>query len=341
MIQDMITCDKNLVNKEYHHRKPGVWKLLNIFVSIGLLAWLAHRFGWKESLDALRSVPWFISGLAFLLMILSQIFAAHRLQLLLQVQDIYISYVQSLHLTFLGLFANNFLPGTITGDAVKVLALAQKGHPKGILIESVLVDRLFNVGAMVTLLPTAFVLPRVFEPRSLTPGEFGVALFLAASIFVGALYFMRRHAMRRLELNGSAAPSGSRAIKPLNSIFLIASKWTARPKILFIALLLSWASMLSAIVAGWAVARSLSITVSFMEFLAIAVIVYFVGLLPISFNGLGPIEASFVYLLCRVGAAPQGGLALAIMLRLLLVATSLPGAFGILAWRKWRQEASI
>jgi uncharacterized protein (TIRG00374 family) len=336
MLQNMITCDKNLVNKGYHRGRPSVWKLLNIFVSIALLVWLAHRFGWKESLDALRSVPWFIGSLGFLLMALNQIFAARRLQLLLQVQDIYISYVQSLNLTFLGLFANNFLPGTITGDAAKVLILAQKGHPKGILIESVLVDRLFSVGAMVTLLPTAFVLPRVWEPTILSPSELYLALFFAAGIFIGALYVMRRHAMRRLEMDGSASPLVSRVIKPLNSIFLIALKWMGRPKIFSMALFLSWVAMLSSIVAGWIIARRLGIAVGFIEFLAIAVIVYFVGLLPISFNGLGPIEASFVYLLCKVGAAPQQGLALAIMLRLFLVITSLPGAFGILAWRKWR-----
>lgn len=335
MIRDVLDGEKNRVENSQRRVSPLVWNLCKGLVSLGLLAWLALRFDWTSVLDALRAVPWFVSGLGILLMILAQMLGARRLQLLLAAQEIHIGYLYSLRLTFAGLFASNFLPSTVGGDAVKVLALARGGHGTGTPVACVVADRLINLVAILFLVPTVAAVPELFEPRITSAIGFGtVGLALGGGLLAGVIYSMCQHAPRPLKAINPGSTLRSRGRRFLDSISMIAVRWAAKPGMLLVALGLSWASVLAAILAVWVAGQGLGIGVGFVHLTAVMVLVYFATLLPVSFNGLGLQEVSLVYLLSRLGAAPEQALALAVSSRLFLVGTSLLGAFDILAWRR-------
>jgi uncharacterized membrane protein YbhN (UPF0104 family) len=318
---------------------PGVWKLVKGLVSVGLLAWLVLRFDWMAVLGTLSAVSAPVAGLGFILMILAQMLGARRLQLLLAAQQIRVSYFYVLRLTFVGLFAGNFLPSTVGGDAVKVLALVRAGYGKGAPAACVVLDRLVNMAAVLSLSPTVLVAPRLLEPGLATTVRWSVAGLAAGGVVLaGLLVVARQPLLRWLKATDPTPSQDSRWHRLLNSLVAIGARWAAKPRLLVVTFVLSWAAVLLGSNAGWVIARGLGMSIGIVEWTAVVVLVYLVTLPPVSLNGLGVQEVSLVYLLSRLGATPGQALAMAVFSRLLQVGTSLLGAFDTLSWRVWDRK---
>ena len=334
-MQDILDNKNNTIENPLRRALPLIWKIFKGLVSVGLLVWLAFRFDWSSSLAALYAVPWFITGLGLLLMILAQMFGARRLQLLLAAQEIEIGYFYTLRLTFAGLFAGNFLPSSVGGDAIKVLALARTGHGAGTPTASIVIDRVINLVAAAFLLPAVLFVPALIEPQIInTIGMNATGLLLGGVLLGGVLYLGRGPIIRRLQAIRPASALTNKIYGFFVSLLTIATRWATKPGLLLKALGLSWAALLSGIGTIWVASQGLGITASFIELTAIVILLYFVALLPISLNGLGIQEVSLVYMLGQLGATPEQALALAVFSRLFQVGTSLLGAFDILAWQR-------
>ena len=74
-------------------------------------------------------------------------------------------------------------------------------------------------------------------------------------------------------------------------------------------------------------AAALGADLPFMLFLVITPIAILIGLAPISIAGLGVQEAVYVYLLGLVGMAPEMALPLALLIRVMQLVVTLPGAW--------------
>lgn len=107
--------------------------------------------------------------LALLCLAASNFTACKQWQLLLQKQDIHMSYGHLLKLYHVGLFFNNFMPGNVGGDAKKIYDIRMQGGQD-------------SVGAGLT----ATVFDRLF-------GLFFITLFALA---MGALFFIHDEAQR-------------------------------------------------------------------------------------------------------------------------------------------------
>jgi uncharacterized membrane protein YbhN (UPF0104 family) len=94
-------------------------------------------------------------------------------------------------------------------------------------------------------------------------------------------------------------------------------------------------------VSFWMVTLALGISVSFWQASAIAALTYFAALLPISVNGLGLQEGSLTVLLMSQGAAYEGAVAAALLIRLVTMAVSLLGGARLMwGWRGLLAEAA-
>ena len=316
------------------------WTVLKIVVSVGLLVWLGHRSNWRDALPILRAAPWSIHVLGLAMVLAAQMLVARRLQLLLASQSILLRYVFSLRLTLVGLFVGNFLPSTIGGDAVKVLILVRRGYGKTVPTASVLVDRFVNMVAVIFLVPSAFFVPDLMELLAAVPIYVAVAgTLIGLGLLVIVLYVMRRGTRWHLEPRETRSSLRVRILRLVDRLATISTNWTKKPRILLLALGLSWAAVLSSIMAVWIASKGLGITVSFVELLSVLVLVYFVALLPISLNGLGVQEISVVFLLARLGISSEHALALAVLIRLYYTCASLLGVFEILTWKQGQQAS--
>jgi len=101
---------------------------------------------------ASTKVPIFL--LALVLFVLAILVASIRLKLIIKAQEIPVTYKESVSLTFIGYFFNNFLPTSIGGDVVKGYYLSHKTHNKIGSYASVFVDR---VVGLITMILMAFI----------------------------------------------------------------------------------------------------------------------------------------------------------------------------------------
>lgn len=300
-------------------------------VSITLLVWLFLTADLGSFISTARGIPPMTTVLAFALVLVSQGFGALRLMLLLRNQGIRIGYFYSLRLTFTGLFAGNFLPGTVGGDIIKVVMLAGRGHRKSVSTACVVVDRLVNMGAMCLLLPSLVTIAPVFNVSARqmllpTAIAFAAAVILVVVFGPTVIRLLVAHTERHDPLDpGFIARLG----RGFNGLLRMLQNWAKAPAQVAGYFAISFALIGASILSAWLIAEALNVGVSFLQLTSVIVIIYFVALIPISLNGLGISEASIVFLLAQLDVAQEPALALALLIRFLFVAASSLGGIAM------------
>ncbi len=284
------------------HPKPNwVWRLrvAGTVASLALLGWLMARQDWDGLITYARGIPATSLILALGLVAAGQLCNVARWLALLRGQGIGMRYTEAARLAFAGLFASNFLPSTIGGDAVRIVGVGRAARDRLSGAATVVVDRGISVFGMLFLLPfSAWIFPDVLRG----PGSFaGMAVAAEAA----PIRWLRRMVLR---LRETLAP------------------WAHRPGSLVLALLSSWAGVLCYLLAVWTVARGLSIDVGLEQVAGATGITYLLTIIPVSINGYGVREAGMLALYVQLGASAEQASALALITRAMMMLVSLPGA---------------
>ncbi len=267
-------------------------KVLGLLLSTGLFVWLLARQDWTLVFQRLAGLNGWAIGLAFALFWGAYVFNTLRWCALLWAQGVELSYWKAFQIAWAGNFASNFLPSTIGGDGFRVLAVLPFAKSKTLALGSVVLDRLINMAAMTCLLP-------------LPLSEFGLGALTGWAAF---------------------APLGRLAEKYFPQMALAFRLWSTKPMGFVWAFLAAWPSNLLITAMTLVVSAQLGMQVSFWQVLAVQVIVYFVSVLPISFNGLGTRELMFTTFFMQLGASVEQASTLALLTRLIGTLGSLPGA---------------
>ena len=117
------------------------------------LSYLATAGGHPEIEAGLHSLivranAWLLLG-ALIIVGIPFFLTAWRWQLLMSVQDMHLSYAQCLRLNFVGQFYSTFLPGTTSGDLVKILYTARVTGQTTQSAVTVLLDRVIGLVGLV------------------------------------------------------------------------------------------------------------------------------------------------------------------------------------------------
>ena len=287
------------MNSWIRAHKQMIIKVLGSLLALVALFFLFKQQSWDEVLGAARRITWLRFFSIIGLIMLSRLFTVARWHILLRSGGVDISIKQTTSITFTGLFASNFLPTTIGGDIIRVGGTIQLGYDRVICTASVIADRLIGMFGMAMLLPFGFFSLGQWYSESPT--------FLS-----GALPFNKwLH----------------RIIHILKRLFESLQHWLKEPTALFLALLFSWGHMICLFSSLLIIANGLGESISFWQLAEIWSFAYFVTLLPISINGYGMQELSLTYLLSNIGGMTiANSLVLAILIRIVFIIDSLPGA---------------
>ena len=111
----------------------------------------------NEILAAMREIK--IADLLWvaILFSISRVAVASRWHILLLSGGVNIRFKDSLALTFMGLFAGNFLPTTIGGDVVRLVGVMQMGFDRAVFLASLAADRLIGMFGMFMTVPFGVV----------------------------------------------------------------------------------------------------------------------------------------------------------------------------------------
>jgi hypothetical protein len=266
------------------------------------------------------SVSWLVLGVSGFL--LAVFFTAMRWRALLGVQEVRIGAWEALRLTVLGEFFNNLVPGTVGGDLVKAYYAIGHTHLRSGVLVSVVLDRLLGL-AMLALLSVVMVLTLlVLEMESLSRiylsliasliclGMIGLTLVLVLSRRLRARLHLQR-LLQRLPLSRHLEEAG-----------LAARTYRTHWKEIFSAAGITFLAHVSWISGVWLVSRSVGLEIPYYMYVVYVPLIYILGAVPITPGGVGLVEKLYVAFL---PANPAGVLALALLVRLIKMAVSLPG----------------
>lgn len=289
-------------------------RIIGTLLSLILLVYLLSKQGWAEIGSALIQIPLWKFTVALVLTIVSRLATGVRWHILIHAIDKRISLRDSLRLTFAGLFASNFLPTTIGGDVVRLTGMIQLKLDGVLGAASLIMDRLVGTVGMAMVLP--FGLPGILESKFID------------SLNTGLIFDDTPSAALTVSPLGVLFDKASKSARQLYLKLVSAlSKWLLRPVALIGSLLFTWIHMLCLFWSMQILSSAMGERVSFWSIAGLWSMVYFVTLIPISINGYGVQELSVSLFFSEVGGiSSQHSLTLAVLIRTLQMAVSLPGA---------------
>lgn len=142
--------------------------IIRVIISLSLIIILLYimRDKYGQILEVYSHTDLKVFGSGLLLFIAALTLASLRLKTIIEAQEISVTFLESLSLTFIGYFFNNFLPTAIGGDMVKAYYLSKKTHLKMEAFASIFVDRLIGLLTMVFM---AFVALIFVDSSALDP----------------------------------------------------------------------------------------------------------------------------------------------------------------------------
>jgi uncharacterized membrane protein YbhN (UPF0104 family) len=270
--------------------------ILRILVPILLLSILIYKVDFNAFLSHLKTYPLSYLFFSTLLIICANLLFALRWKYILSSVEIRVSNYQIIRLVFFSLFLSNFLPTSIGGDLVKLVGIvpATDNEKKDLKVTSVLVDRVFSMLSKVLLLPFAVHFLQAFNKPVAELSSISLS-FIPAGIRNKIISYIT-------------------AIKPWYSIKKIA-----------IIMAISWLSLAFTVGGYWLAAQPFGVPVTYLQVFYMSILTYFAIILPISINGIGVQEGSYIYLFTLLSFTYEQAWTIALIYRLMTILISIIG----------------
>jgi len=302
-------------------KNRGVLVALRLIVSVGLLALLA----WQASPGAIWqrwqriSAPLLAATIA--IQLAGHALSAAKWGLVLRAQGHRQPYGWLLRTYLIGQFANNFLPTTVGGDAVRAAQLGPRVGSYAQAAASVLLERITGLWALSVLGSLALVAGAASPPLALALLVLGSAAATTLVLLAMGRVGLAARLIERLPMPGALRRSAQALVAALQSA-------ARAPRVLLAVLALSlgfqclWIGM--HIVAG----AALALAVPPLLYAFMVPLTDILGLVPLFFNNLGVREGVFSFFLGRLGVPAASAIALAVLIFSIRLVVS--GAGGVI-----------
>ncbi|MEA3521546.1 MAG: lysylphosphatidylglycerol synthase transmembrane domain-containing protein [Campylobacterota bacterium] len=296
--------------------------ILKLIITIVIFYFLFQYIDFDHVIKVLEKSHGGFILLALIAQLSSTLIAAYRWRLIMKLlgfKEKVSFYVQSY---FRGSFFNQVLPGSIGGDAVRVIELVQKGYNKKDSIYGVFVDRIIGLVGLLVLNLIA---------NNLFYGNFpswlyqllnlialgGIAGFCMLFIFE-KFTFLTKFSFSNLFV---------RLSKRLNTLY-------ASKLLLIQHIAITIVVHIFSILAIYGLALSVEVDLNLQTLLIAIPPVFLLTIVPISLAGWGVRETGMVGILMLIGAQKEEILVISVLYGLLLILAALPGAW---FWNKNKQ----
>lgn len=223
-------------------------------------------------------------------------------------------------LYFEGFFFSQALPGSVGGDAVRVLALKNNGYKLSDSIYGILVDRVSGLAGL--LLISLMSIP--YAPDFVSNSIVQAALIISTTGIIGFMAVVFVHKI---------LPDGFALARLVNGVSRRFFMVYGSVRNASIQLILSIIVHALSILVVFFISISVGLGVDFSVFIFVMPLVFLVTILPVSFAGWGVREGAMVALFSMSGASQEAVLATSIVYGVVLIIASFPGLIALLASR--------
>ena len=289
-----------------------------------VLMWLATRgVEWDDVFAAMARRSWRWFALCFLLVVIDRMLMAWRWIVLLRAveQPPHVPLHQIIRLFFVSTFVGTFTPGSIGGDAMRVMSLARLGASTSAAVGSVAVDRMLGTVSVLLMAVVGATLAGSkidafwlrFALLVSTIGVTGTLLLLFDSRVLAGLV---RWA------GGGRFPTVERWAQK----FLAAIRQYGDHRGVLVGVLAASVAVQALRSAqAWCLGLAIGLAISGVWYFALIPFVVLAFLLPASIAGLGAGTASFVPLFAYARLTNEDAVALSLLFAFLGVVGNLPG----------------
>lgn len=289
--------------------------LVKAVISAGMLAWMLSRIPLGSLEATLITCQWTCLMAALGVVNACMLVSALKWQPLLYFHRIKIPFFRLLSYYYAGLFANNFLPSGIGGDALRIYDTARESGKTGEAAASVIMERLL---ASLALGLTAAV-ALLFAAK---PGGGGYIPWVVGGITSVCLILTAVLLICPFRRNSKAA-----------QWFKSLGKYRQSPGILGRVLVLSFLFQALLVLANILVFQSLNTDIPVISHFLYIPVIMAVSMLPLSVNGIGIREGMYVLLYGYSGIDPATAMLGALLFFTLVTVTSLAGGMILLLRR--------
>jgi glycosyltransferase 2 family protein len=292
-------------------RHPYGGYAVRIALGGGLLALLLRKFGASTIVPMLARERALYFAATVVLFIAGQVMSAYRWQLLAAIVGIRGRFGEFLAYYFVGMFTNLFLPGLVGGDATRAFYLGRRHGRLGDAAASAVADRgtgliaVFWLGAIAVLAYGRTALPATVRRPIVVIGVLAFAGFIAAPLIARI------------------------AVALPGRLGLIARPMLAylrNPVAMLPAIALSLVLQISLVVCQYLLSLGLGLAIPFSTFLLFVPIGNVFASIPITLNGLGLREGTYVVLFTMAGLNRTDAVALGLLWFLAAATAGLSGA---------------
>jgi uncharacterized membrane protein YbhN (UPF0104 family) len=326
--------ESSQISNSLRHRLGPL--LLRLVIGSALLVFVFTRAAdLRHVVETLRqaSIPRLL--LALVIAATGEVLTAWKWALLVRSIGGRLPLLAAVRASFIGMFYNNYFPGSVGGDVVRVLLIARYAGGKARATASAFMQRNTGVAGLFAIgIPAAFLWPRWME----LPGDFlnrpltawlhdarawliGAALGYAAVniILFSRGAYDRLWALLHRHITWRPAGFFLDKIRRFHTELHGFRFWLAAP------LAISAATQLLDIFMVWNLAAALNLDIPFHVLLVAVPLVTLANLLPITINGIGLREAMYVALLTSAAIPPSHAVALSLMQFGVIVALAMVG----------------
>jgi uncharacterized protein (TIRG00374 family) len=312
-------------------------EIAKLLVSVALLVYLLRGVDLQRLWTAVRQASWLWLTAALALYFLMLAVSTWRWSLLLQAQGVVVQSSRLLGSFLVATFFNNFLPSNIGGDVIRISDTAPAARSRTLAATIVAVDRILGLLALVLIAALGATITREMLPPlehgsagPLSPWLLWIGFTLGAGVLLQAfitpqtvLWLCRP--LRLLHAEWVDAR--------LARITQTLERFRTSPVALAGGALGAIAVQAILVAFYVAIAYSMRIPVSPWHLAVIVPISFVVQMLPISMNGFGVREATFVSYFALLGLPAEAALLISFVGAALIMLWSLAGAAVYMARR--------
>ena len=289
-----------------------------------VLMWLATRgVEWDDVFAAMARGSWRWFALCFLLVVIDRVLMAWRWIVLLRAveQPPYVPLHQLIRLFFVSTFVGTFTPGSIGGDAMRVMSLTRLGTSTSAAVGSVAVDR---------VLGTVSVLLMAVAGAALAGSKIDAfwlrfALLVTALGMTGTLLLLFDSRVLAGLVRWAGGGRFPRLERWAQGFLSAIRQYGEHRGVLFGVLAASVAVQALRSAQAWCLGLAIGLGISGLWYFALIPFVVLAFLLPASIAGVGAGTASFVPLFAYAGLTREEAVALSFLFAFLGVVGNLPG----------------
>ena len=268
---------------------PKIKIALKFVIAGSLLAALISQIDMALTKTILLGAnPWLCLA-AFLILSSRKFVAAFRWKILLSPNLYKVSVLRLTILYFIGGFFSFFLPTVVGGDLVRGYYLYGDGIDKQEVVSSIIVERVLGITAMMLLALLAMsggfnlIQSNVIKLIVIVPSVMGLTIVWLLYIWEPTQFFR------------STAEASGKLVRTVVDIFHQVRSYKSLSVALLLGFVFSVLFQLLGIGATYLIALSLGSQTSFFYFLIFLPNVWLISMLPVSINGLGIREGTFVF----------------------------------------------